>query len=119
MIKKIGISTLILISLGVIYGLISQIYISLGAGHRLVEAQHEVNELEKENQRLKLQLQSEQTLSFIEKNARDKLLLARPGETIVIINPKKVEEVIASQSARVKQVMSNWQGWLKLFGVTF
>jgi cell division protein FtsL len=115
--KKISILLVIIFAIGLFYGLIQQIYNSAGAGNRLSQTQIEVDKLKEENTKLKNELNSLQNLSYIETIARDKLLLSRPNETVVIINPKRIEEYLASQSAQPKEVLPNWRGWLKLFGV--
>ena len=73
------------------------------------EAQEEKKEEEKKNRELKGKLEFVQSPEFIEKEAREKLGLAKPGETIVIIPPQE-----ATQSD-VAEVLPNWKRWWKLF----
>lgn len=115
MVRKLLILILILVFFGVFYGLYQQIDNSLGAGNRLKEAKDEVEKLKSENTNLKNQLKNIQSLTFLEKTARDRLLLSKPNETIVIINQKRIDEYLASGSATTKEVVPYWRGWLNLF----
>lgn len=64
---------------------------------------------EKENQELKKKLEFAQSPEFVEKQARDKLGLTKPGETVVILPPLE-----ATQTAVVEN-LPNWKKWLQLF----
>ena len=99
----------------IVYNLISQINSSLKAGDRLTETTEVLHSLQVQNEKLKQQLQEVKTPQFIEQQARDKLGLARPGETVVIIPIDKLNQVLgASQSATIVR-LPNWMGWLRLF----
>ena len=52
---------------------------------------------------------------FIEQQARDKLGLAKEGETIVIIPEEKINQVLGMAKQVVEPRLPNWQGWLRLF----
>ena len=67
--------------------------------------------IQKKNEELKVKLQEAQSREFIEKIARDKLGLAKEGETVVILPPSEPE---VTKSAEEK-IIPNWQKWWKLF----
>ena len=72
----------------------------------ILSAQQELEAEKKENLRLKNQLAKAQGGQFIEEEARNKLLLVKPGEQNVIIP----HDLIASDSSALKQdKRQNWQ----------
>lgn len=73
------------------------------------EVQKERVEAEKKQKKLKDKLEFTQSQEFIEKQAREKLGLVKPGETVVIVTPLE-----ATQSA-IAENLPNWKRWLKLF----
>lgn len=86
------------------------------SGDRLSRSLEQLSKLEAQNADLKKKLAESQSLGFVEAQARDKLNLVKAGETVVIIDQKKLQAVLgayATQSAQIK--LPNWQGWLKLF----
>ncbi len=66
---------------------------------------------EAENQRLKQQLSEAQTLEFIERQAREKLGLVKPGEVVVLVPKTEV----GSEDQTTTKPLPNWQKWWKLF----
>ena len=73
------------------------------------KAQEKREEEEKKNQEFKRTLEFTQTDEFVEKQARDKLGLAKPGETVVILySPEATQSV-------TPEALPNWEKWLKLF----
>lgn len=67
--------------------------------------------LKAENERLKAEQQFRETPEFVEKAARDRLGLAKEGETVVIL-PK-----LEAQTSEKNPDSSNLKSWLKrLFG---
>ncbi len=114
MIKKIVLGLIILVVLVIAYNLITQIMASTKSGDRLSEAANAVYKLETKNRQLKDKLSKIQSLAFIEQEARNKLGLAKPGETLVVIPEEKLKSVLGvSQSAQIR--FPNWLGWLKVF----
>lgn len=79
-------------------------------------SQLEVEELEVKNEELKKQLEYVKSAEFLEKEAREKLGLAREGETVVIL-PENIEEIIGANQSQISenQEMPNWKRWLNLF----
>lgn len=79
----------------------------------LKKAQKELSTLEAEHNRLTAQKKLAEDPQFVEEEARNKLLMGKPGEQIVILpkqTPGKKEAVVV-----VKQEIPNWQQWIALF----
>lgn len=83
---------------------------------RLKEAEDNVKQLKLENWKLTQEKQYRQSDSFLENEIRNKLLLGKEGETIVIL-PKDEVDAIASASSEEtqKEKKAPWQQWLALF----
>ena len=79
------------------------------AGDRIKDAESGVRSQELENQELKKRLAEVQSPEFIEKEAREKLGLGKPGEEIVVL-----PEVPAMPSMPVVGE-PNWRRWWKLY----
>lgn len=97
------------------YNLISQIINTLKSGERLTQAAERLQTLQNQNKELKKQLEYIQTPEFIEKQARDKLGLAKKGETMVVIPEEKIDTVLGTSKSAQTSRLPNYQGWLKLF----
>ncbi len=115
MIKKIGLILIILTVLIVAYKLILQIFDALKSGDRLGAKENIVYNLEAENKKLKDKLSEAESPEFIEQEARNKLGLAKFGETIVIIPDEKLKQVLEASNSAKEVRLPNWQGWLKVF----
>ncbi|MBI3485482.1 cell division protein FtsL [Candidatus Daviesbacteria bacterium] len=114
MLKKASIGVIILLILIALFGLTKQITKALQAGKRLDIATDEVSKLQDENRNLQQRLSEVKSLSFIEQQARDKLNLAKPNETVVIIPKEQIEKVLG-ESKKIEDIkLTNWQAWLKL-----
>ena len=85
-----------------------------GANKRVIEAQNELNQLKNENSKLKEDYAKTQTDQFVEKQARESLGMAKPGEKVVIM-PKvtPLEEKGTIVTGIVER--ANWEKWAKLF----
>ena len=94
--------------------LLQQITNTIKSSDRLSTAANTVYQLEVKNRQLKQKLSQIQSAHFIEEQARNKLGLAKNGETIVIIPAEKLKQILgASQSAKVR--LPNWLGWWRVF----
>ncbi len=114
--KSIVILLIIVLSGGLFLGLGKQISTALQAGQRLEKQALEVNKLQEDNFKLKKQLAEVQTYGFWEKQARDKLNLTKPGETVVIIPHDSVEKVLGVYNTQIERIeIPNWEKWIKLF----
>lgn len=71
-----------------------------------------LNRVKDENRQLKEDLAEAQTPEFIEREARNRLNLAKPGESIVIMETPPA----ATQSAQVETTqVPTWRAWWRLF----
>jgi len=76
------------------------------------DAQKQLDRLREENKALKDELEYKKTDEFAEEEIRNKLGLAREGETIVVL-PKEDSDDQQEINNRVSQ--KNWQKWWELF----
>lgn len=114
--KTVTIFIIFLFAAFFVYGLAQQISESIKVGERLEEAADDVNALQEQNRNLKRQLSSVEDKGFIEKVARDKLNMAKSGETVVIISPEAVNQVIEANKPIIPPPpLPNWQRWVNLF----
>jgi cell division protein FtsB len=104
----------IIIGIGLIIKLSGDILRLLKAGQQVKLAEKRVLELEKEKEKLFEKRQYYQSPEFIEEEARNKLNMARPGETIVIL-PPNLEEILGKQKQDSSPSLPNWKRWWKLF----
>ena len=104
-----------IVAVAITWSLIGQIMTTLKSGDRLQEATERLHQLGVKNKELKRRLEEVKTPFFIEEQARDKLGLAREGETIVIIPQEKLDQVLGVAKKAEEVKLPNWLGWLKLF----
>jgi predicted cobalt transporter CbtA len=69
--------------------------------------------LEKEHQELLEKKEYYQSEEFVEQEARNRLNLGKPGETVVILPPNvgETEEITSTPTPE----LPNWQRWWRLF----
>ena len=115
MLRKVIIGSIILLVLVVAYNLLVQITDALKSGERLSTQADIVYKLEAENRGLKKKLAQIQSPEFIEQQARDKLGLGKPGETIVIIPQDKLKLLMEASNSAQEIRYPNWLGWWKVF----
>ena len=109
--KKILFVLFILFSFFVINNLVRSIYTSWRRKDLLVTASQQLEREKQENQRLKSQLTIVNSPEFIEKEARDKLFLVKPGEERVLLPG---DSGLKNQSNNQEKI-PNWKQWLQLF----
>lgn len=80
------------------------------------KSQLKLEELRVKNEELKKQLEYVKSETFLEKEAREKLGLAKPGETVLIL-PENLEEALGINPPSISenQRLSNWERWWRLF----
>ncbi len=109
----------ILVCLFIIQGL-SRGLIELSAQERrLGRAQSDLKNLKQKEVELKQQLEYFRSDEYVEKIARDKLLMAKPGETVLILPKETKNSVFSIQNSELDNPaddLPNWQKWAKLFG---
>ena len=105
---------IILVGIGLIVSLSRDILRLLRSADELKLAAQKVEELQKELESLAQKKGYYQSESFIEEEARNKLNMAKVGETIVIL-PPNLKEVIGRKENQLTKPLSNWYQWLNLF----
>lgn len=107
--KKVLYFSAVIVCLLVINNLLHSIYDLWHKQDLVVSAQKDLEKQKEENKRLKLHLTQVNSDKFVEQEARDKLLLVKPGESGVILPD------VASKVTKKEVNLPNWQKWLKLF----
>lgn len=115
MLKNIITALAVFLTFFMIFNLARQIQTAIRNGDRLTTATDELKALQDRNRELKLAASEQDTLDFVERQARDKLNLSRPNETILLITPDALKLVEATPSP-IPTPTPHWQGWLNLFG---
>ena len=76
-----------------------------------------VEKMQEENAQLAAQIAQTQGDAYIEKQIRDKLGLAKPGEAIVVLPDADILRQLAPQIPVEENTLPdpNWKKWMKLF----
>lgn len=112
--KKIAFFIVILILLLTINNLIHSIYAIWQKQDLIIQAEKNLAVEKEENQKLKKDIAQVNRPQFIESEARNKLLLAKPGEGIVIL-PKDQLATNSSTPNHVVDNRANWKKWWDIF----
>jgi len=114
-IKKIVFFIFIVFSFFVINDLTHSIY-SLWQKHDLIDRTRRTLGMEKKkNEELKEKLKDAGQQLFIEKEARNKLFLVKPGEGIVVVEPTVYMQASASSTIKPMEGLPNWKQWWETF----
>lgn len=114
MFKKIIRFTILLAGIYLIIGLSRDIVRLLKVADSLKLAEQKVKQLEGERSRLLEKKQYYSSPEFIEKEAREKLGMAKPGEAIVLL-PTNLPQVLGRQEPKAEPEIPNWWKWWNLF----
>lgn len=106
----------VLLTFFMIFNLARQIQTAVKSGDRLLIATDELKVLQDRNRELKIAASEQDTLDFVERQARDKLNLSRPNETILLIDPDAFKLINEATPSPTPIPVPNWRGWLNLFG---
>lgn len=100
-----------------ILSLVRSITRIVGSNEKVREASQHVSELQAENKNLSEELSTLQSVQFIEREARDKLGLAKKGEIVVVLpDEDKLRELAPKFSGKIYSLPDpNWKLWLRLF----
>ena len=85
------------------------------ADERIDQAEQKKEELKLENWQLKRELAYRQTEEFLEKEIRDKLLMVKEGETMVIVPAGSIDIASSSVDTKDRKELDNWEKWLEVF----
>jgi cell division protein FtsB len=110
--KKVIFIIIVAILFLIVNNLVHSIYDIWQKKDVISQAQEELNLQKQENKRLKSALSYSQTQEFIEKEARDKLFMAKIGEQKVLLED---ESSVSGQAQRVGDNDPNWKKWWNLF----
>lgn len=107
----------LIVTLFVIFSVIRTTIGLLGKGGALEEARNEVALLEKEQAELLELREKVESDEFVEKEARNRLGLAKNGEKIVVLPPKDVLARLAppSEEKEFLEELPIWKRWVRLF----
>ncbi len=105
-----------LVSLTLIVNLSRSIY-SLWKKRDIVRQREEVlGKLKADSEELERKLTEAQSPEYVEKIAREKLGLAKEGETIVLVpNDKSTNLQMTNGEDKIQENEPNWKKWWKLF----
>lgn len=113
--KKIVFFVFIVFSLFIINDLTHSIY-NLWQKHDLVDrARRTLNTEKKKNDELKERLKDVAQPQFVEKEARNKLFLVKPGEGIVVAGPTIYMQASGSSAEKPMDRQPNWKQWWEAF----
>ncbi len=87
------------------------------AKEQIVEISQAVEKLQKQNNELKMRLTEVDSQAFTETQLRDKLGLAKPGETVVVLPDIEILKKLAPTDTSEPTALpeANWEKWYKLF----
>jgi cell division protein FtsB len=109
--KQILFAATIVISLIIINSLARSIYDLWQKKDLIAKAQKDLIHQKQENDRLKSEALYTASREFIEKEARDKLLLVKPGEQQVLVP----QNLIKKKAVESQDNTPNWKKWWELF----
>lgn len=97
--------------------LIGNIVRILGANQKLTEAKNKILAAEKEQKDLERKVAEAKSPEFIEREARDKLGLAKEGETVIVLPDAQTLKLLAPTHEKDETFLPdpNWKKWMKLF----
>lgn len=113
--KKIVFFVFIIASLFIINDLTHSIY-NLWQKRDLVDrARRTLSTEKKKNDELKKKLNEVAQPQFIEREARDKLFLVKPGEGIVVVEPTVFMQATPSSAVKPTDKQPYWKQWWEAF----
>lgn len=105
---------IIIIGISLIVNLTRDILRLLKVGERIKMTENKLEEAREEERLLLEKEEYYASEEFIEETARNKLNMARPGETIVVL-PPNLAEVVGRKEKESVQELPNWEKWWQLF----
>lgn len=90
---------------------------TLDAQKKIDAKQEEIAALQKKNEKLKSELSQVQSSEYTEEQLRNKLGLAKEGETVVVLPDKEtLKNLVPAQETQQEALPDpNWKKWVKLF----
>lgn len=107
----------LIVSLFLIFSISRSIWGLLQKGKTLDEAKERVEELEKEQAKLLEMREVIESEEFVEREAREKLGLAKPGEVVVILPHDDILRKFAPKVEEEEFVQEQpiWKRWVRMF----
>lgn len=112
--KKVIFVLILILFFFIIQNLLHSIFSLWQKRELLINTRNEVAKSKEENQQLKEQMSAVKRPSFIEKQAREKLFMTKPGEQIVVI-PDNIMLSEKTEKPALTETKANWQLWWELF----
>lgn len=112
--KKVIFFTILIASIFIIKNFISSIYGLWQKQDLIVQAKSALENEKKKNQNLKNQMSYANSPNFVEEQARNKLFMAKSGESQIVL-PAGVGGVIDSSTGKPQKNTPNWKKWVELF----
>ena len=108
---------IVLLVILLVWSLAQNIQRIIGSKDKITQAQKIVNELKMQNSQLKKQVELTKSTQFIEREARNKLGLAKEGEIVVILPEAETLKLLAPIRPKDEEFLPkpNWQKWMELF----
>jgi cell division protein FtsB len=90
---------------------------TLDAQKKIDSKEKEISALEKKNEDLRKELSQVQSSQYTEAQLRDKLGLAKEGETVVVLPDKDILKSLVPERSQEENTLPdpNWKKWIKLF----
>jgi len=110
--KKLSSWLILVIGVYLIVVLSRDLFRIVGSKKRLEEAEVEIQVLEEERVELEEELKLVQGDDFVEKEARDKLLLGKEGEVVVLLPERGVINSTGQVMSEEEGDLKNWQKWM-------
>jgi cell division protein DivIC len=109
--KRVFVILAIVICLFIVNSLARSIWDTWSKRDLVEKANKELLTAKKDNQKLKSELEEAKKQEFIESQARNKLLLVKPGEEQVIVPQEENKD----ETKSAKDLKPNWQKWWEHF----
>lgn len=107
--------SIIIVGLLVSFGLARNLYLTYQNSQILTQAKAKLERLKAENTQLKADNEAAQDPNFIEREARNRLGLVKPGEVVVVLPEKGATLSASPQDSPTRPNRPIWQQWLGLF----
>lgn len=111
--KKLIYIVIIIISFAIINSSVRSIYDLSQKKHVVIQTKEELEKERNENARLRDQLAQVKRQDFVEEEARNKLFLVQPGETLVVLPTPTEQE--GENDTQKKTDLPIWKQWVELF----
>ena len=117
MVKKLGGYVLWLMVLVLAFSLVGNINKASKVKRDIQFEKEKVAKMEADNQKLEAQALQAQSVEFMEKEIRNKLGLAKDGETVVVLPDQEILRKLAPKPDNEENTLPdpNWKRWIKLF----